>query len=83
MRPYGRIIGLTESDQVPEDAGQFVGHGGDGFGRAESSFPAAKAISEVVFAVPEALGGQAQRLRDPHFLHQLPRSTAAGQNSQA
>ncbi len=48
-------------DEVPEDSGQFVGHGGDGFGGAQPGFPSSKAFSQLVFAPPEALGGQPQR----------------------
>ena len=37
-----------------------MGHGGNGFWRSQPSFPAAEAIPEIVLAVPEALGGEAQ-----------------------
>lgn len=36
-----RVEGLLEFEQVPEDAGQFVGHGGDGLWTAEAGLPAA------------------------------------------
>ena len=32
---------LLEFDEVPDDAGKFVSHGGDGFGGTEFGFPAA------------------------------------------
>jgi len=31
---------LLEFDEVPDNACEFVGHGGDGFGGAEFGFPA-------------------------------------------
>ena len=32
---------LLEFDEVPDNACEFMGHGGDGFGSAEFGFPAA------------------------------------------
>jgi hypothetical protein len=37
------VEGFLVFEEVPEDAGQFMGHGGDGLGSAEAGFPAAVA----------------------------------------
>jgi hypothetical protein len=47
-------------DEVPDDAGQFVRHRRDGLGRAQSGFPAAEAIPQIGFALPQGLRAQAQ-----------------------
>jgi len=65
--PNGRVVGHLEADQVPKDAGEFVGHGGDGFWRSQSCFPAAEAIPQIIFGAPEALGGQTEGQRRPTF----------------
>ena len=49
---------------MPEDASEFVGHSGDGFGGAQSGFPAAVKIAEVILSAPETLCGQAESLGD-------------------
>ena len=58
--PNGGVIRGAKLNHVPDDACQFMGHGGDGFWGAEAGFPAAEAIAKIVLAVPEALGGEAQ-----------------------
>ena len=58
--PNGGVVRGAKFYHVPDDACEFVGHGGDGFWGAEAGFPAAEAIAEIVLAVPEALGGEAQ-----------------------
>lgn len=62
-----RIERLLELEQVPEDASQFVSHGGDGLGSAQSGFPAAVEIPEIVLSAPEALGSQAEGFGDAGF----------------
>jgi len=58
--PNGRVIRGAVFEHMPDDACEFMGHGGDGFWGAQTSFPTAEAIAEIVLAVPEALGGEAQ-----------------------
>jgi len=58
--PDRGVVRHLEADQVPEDAGEFVSHGGDGFRGTQSGFPAAETISQIILGAPEALGGQAQ-----------------------
>ena len=58
--PNGGVVRSAKFEHVPDDACEFMGHGGNGFWRAQPSFPAAEAIPEIVLAVPEALGGEAQ-----------------------
>lgn len=47
-------------EEVPENAGEFVRHGSDGFGGSQAGFPSAEAFTQIIFAAPEALGGQTQ-----------------------
>jgi len=65
--PNRRVVRDVEADQMPEDAGEFVGHGGDSFGCTQSCFPAAEAIAQIILGSPEALGGQAQGQGRPTF----------------
>ena len=58
--PNCGVVRLVVFDQVPKDAGEFVGHGGDGFWGTQPGFPAAETIAHIVFAAPEALGRQAE-----------------------
>ena len=54
------IEGFLEFEEVPEDAGQFVSPGGDGFLRAEPRLPPSVEIAKVVLGSAQPLGGQAQ-----------------------
>ena len=67
LSPDGRVVRDPILDEVPDNAGQFVGHGSDGFWGAQASFPATETVAQIIFAVPEALGGQAQGLRGAGF----------------
>ena len=67
LGPDGGIVRRAILDEVPDNAGEFVGHGGDGFGGAQASFPAAETVAQIVLGVPEALGGQAQGHRRSAF----------------
>ena len=58
--PDGGVVGLLVFEEVPEDAGQLVGHGGNGFGRAQACFPSAEALTQVIVAAPQTLGCQTQ-----------------------
>ncbi len=66
-RPDGRVVGLVELDHVPGNPGQFMGHGGDGFGGAQSRLPPSEAIAHVIFGTPQTLRGQAQGFGAPAF----------------
>ena len=61
------VEGDFKFKEMPEDAGQFVSHGGNRLGSAQFGFPAAVEFSEIVLGVPETLGGQAQGLGDAAF----------------
>jgi len=52
LSPNGRVVRDPVLDEVPDNAGEFVGHGGDGLGGAQASFPAAEAVAQIIFAVP-------------------------------
>ena len=67
LGPDGGIVRGAILDEMPDDAGEFVGHGSDGLWGAEAGFPAAETIPEIIFAVPETLGGQAQGQCRPAF----------------
>ena len=54
------VEGFLEFEEVPEDAGQFVSPGGDGFLRAEPRLPPSVEIAKVVLGSAQPLGGQAQ-----------------------
>ena len=56
----GGVIGAAVFDQMMEDAGQFMGGGGDGFRGAETGFHPAEEVAESALAALEALGGHAQ-----------------------
>jgi hypothetical protein len=47
-------------DEVVEDAGEFVGGGGDGFRGAEACFHTAEVIAEGGLAAVEALSSHAR-----------------------
>ncbi|MEO6181559.1 MAG: hypothetical protein ABIP76_00310, partial [Verrucomicrobiota bacterium] len=42
----GGVVGLVELDHVPDNPGQFMGHGGDGFGCSQPRFPAPEAVAD-------------------------------------
>jgi hypothetical protein len=50
--PHGRVVGCAVFDHVPEDSCQFMGHGGDGFGCAQSRLPSPETIAQVIFGAP-------------------------------
>ena len=62
-----RVEGLFELEQMPEDARQLMRHGRDRLGTAQSRFPAAIQVPEVVLGLPQALRRQAQRLGGAAF----------------
>jgi hypothetical protein len=43
---HGPVEGLFVFEEVPEDAGQFMSHGGDGFLRAQSRLPTPEKIAK-------------------------------------
>ena len=45
---------------MPKDASQLVSHGGDSLGGAQPSFPSSEAVTQIIFAAPEALSRQSQ-----------------------
>ena len=52
LSPNGRVARDPVLDEVPDNAGEFAGHGGDGLGGAQASSPAAEAVAHRIFAVP-------------------------------
>lgn len=56
----GGIIGAAVFDEVMQDAGEFMGRGGDGFRSTEPGFHPAEEVAEGGLAALEALGGHAQ-----------------------
>ena len=57
----GFIIGLTSSEHVVDDAGQFVCSGGDGLGCAEFAPHASEEVAEIGRAMMQCLGSEPQR----------------------
>lgn len=55
---------LAVFEHAVDDAGQFVGEDGDGFAGAVMGFHAAEIGSQIAFAVPEGLRGDAQGVGD-------------------
>lgn len=59
LLPNRGIVRAAIFNEMPDDSGQLMGHGGDGFGGSQASFPAAETIAQIILAVPETLGGEA------------------------
>lgn len=55
LNPDRRIVGSAILDEVPDDPGQLVYHGIDGFWGSESSFPAAETIAEPLVQLPASV----------------------------
>ena len=62
-----RVEGLFVFEQMPEDARQFMRHGGDRLGTAQPGFPSTIQVAEVVLRLPQALRRQPQGLGGAAF----------------
>ncbi len=65
--PDRRVVRATIFDEVPENTRQFVSHSSNGLGGTQSGFAATETITQVFFAAPKALSGQAQGQGSPAF----------------
>ena len=70
LGPDGGVVRDAILDEMPEDAGQFVGHGGDGLGCAQAGFEAAETIPQIIwnargFGRPGAAPSLPSTLRSP------------------
>src|ERR1700745_1216881 len=53
------------SEQMPDNSGQFVGHGGNGFGSTEFGAQAPVSVSQIAFFMMQSGGSYAQGLPKP------------------
>ena len=65
LGPDGGVVGFLIFEEVPENAGLFVGHGGDGLGGAESGSPASEAVAQIILGIPQRLRPQPQGFGGP------------------
>ena len=50
------VVGLLAANKGVDEAGEFVGYGGGGFGFAEAGFHSTTVVAHGAFGVGEALG---------------------------
>ena len=65
--PDGGVVGFLIFEEVPENAGQLVGHRGDGLGGAQSGFPAAETVAQIILGIPQHLRPQPLGFGGPTF----------------